>query len=271
MNRGNERRIRRELADIEDARAKGEPNGCGLSVTFNQGDVFDWLCAYTCPQFYFLRGSQRLSPYSGYVIHFQIQFPREYPFRPFKLLFRPTSDLFHPLIACVAGTGSCAAFIHRLNWWGGGSGSWHPSMSVSRLVQDGLLPMWTDGDCWVAEAADPDPYCPCFDWLHTQTSHSMAELRFPHAHPCFEGDMRPFLAQRTRVEANELARELVRDIVLLALDAAAQTDEKPFDIMIEMHPQHGSEFREFRIQVYPSFCLERLQQVVSDAVSTSRV
>ena len=81
-----EKRIRREFANIQDAQAKGEPYGCGLAITFNQGDIFDWLCTYTCPQFYVLQGLQRFSPYSGYVIHFRIQFPSDYPFEPFKLL-----------------------------------------------------------------------------------------------------------------------------------------------------------------------------------------
>ncbi len=78
MNRRGEKRIRRELAAIEDARAKAEPHASGLAIAFNQGD--------SCPRFYVLRGSQRFSQYSGYVIHFRIQFPSDYPFEPFMLL-----------------------------------------------------------------------------------------------------------------------------------------------------------------------------------------
>ena len=180
MNRRGEKRIRRELAAIEDARAEGEPHACGLAIAFNQGD--------SCPRFYVLRGSQRFSPYSGYVIHFRIQFPSDYPFEPFQLLIQPTYDFFHPLIACATRTGLCAAFIHRLHWWGGDR-SWRPTMSVSSLVKEGLLPMWTNGDCWVEDAANPDPYCPHTACFFESTSHTTAELQFPHALPSFEGDI----------------------------------------------------------------------------------
>ncbi len=113
------------------------------------------------------------------------------------------------------------------------------------------MPMWTDGDCWVAEASNPDHYCPHFDDLLEDTSRSMAQLHFPHAHPCFEGDMRPFLDQRARAEANELARELVEDILLRVDEGPApcKTHEEPFDIYITMPAHVGDAL--LCIQVYP--------------------
>ena len=85
-------------------------------------------------------------------------------------------------------------------------------MTVPRLLQEGLLPMWTDGECWVP--ADPVPraldtsiqpfWRTC---LHSRAgAHIFKEdpAEFPLALPSFEGDIRPFIEQR--MQAREAAR-----------------------------------------------------------------
>lgn len=131
-------RASRELGEIEQARAAGQPYACGLAIACNDGDVCDWLCTYTCPKYYVIQGAERISPYAGHIIRFRIVFSEDRPHKPFRLLIQPAVDFFHPLVSCDADTGKCAAVVHRVE----------ALTTVPNLLREGLLPMWTCGDCW---------------------------------------------------------------------------------------------------------------------------
>lgn len=255
------KRIARELREIEEARAAGDPCTCGLAIAYNQGDIFDWLCTYSCPQYYMYQGRQRASPYAGFIIRFRIQFPTDYPFKPFKLLTQRTFDFFHPLIAGAPDTGLCAAFIQRVHFFD--EDAWQPSFGVHKLLEEGLLPMWTDGDRWVAEQAKlqilPNLYCP--HSAHFLDDKFETTAAFPHDLPRYQDDLVPFLDQRAQAEAARLSRA-ARDSEVLEEEAAAPPQrEASFEIIAKTRQNtHG-----VRIQVSPSFRVHRLQQVVSDA------
>jgi ubiquitin-protein ligase len=260
------KRIAKELRELWERIAAGDPWACGLAIAPNQDDIFDWLCTYTCPQHYVYQGRQRVSPYAGFIIRFRIQFPTDYPFKPFKLLTQRTFDFFHPLIACAPDTGLCAAFIHRVHLFEeDGPRAWSPGFSVRKLLEEGLLPMWTDGDRWVAEQAKmqtlPNLYCPRFaQFLDDEFE---AKSAFPHDLPCYQGDLVPFLEQRAQAEAADEAARLSRaakESEILAEEAAAVSKrEASFEIIASTID------RNVRIQVYPSFRIAHLQQVISDA------
>jgi ubiquitin-protein ligase len=255
------KRIARELSEIDKARAEGDPYTCGLAITCNHGDAYDWLCTYSCPQHYVYHGLQRVSPYAGFVLRFRIQFPTDYPFKPFKLLIQRTFDFFHPLISCAPDTGLCAAFIHRVPFFE--EEAWNPAFTVHKLLEEYMWPMWTDADGWVAEQAKfnglPNLYCPHSALFLDDVSETAAV--FPHDLPCFQGEL-VHLTIEKRAQAAERLSSAARELEILAEEAAAPP--KP-EASFEIIAKNRSTFRDVRIQVLPSFRVHRLLQVVSDA------
>ncbi len=261
------RRVPKELRLIEEARAAGEPYACGLAVALNVGDPFDWLCTYTCPQHYVLRGEQRVSPYAGCVVRFRILFPERYPEQSFKLLIQPASDFFHPLVACAPDTGACVAAVICIPLL---SGKWSPTESVRHLLKEGLLPMWTDGDCWV-DAVEPhrrerQTFCStcgafslddCCVWDVSPLTEAAV---FPDALPPFEGDMRPLIEQsvQDRAASSILAAETAAREQ--AEDTAALETEREFGIVIRS--QTG---KRTNIRVKPFFRYTRFLDAVGIA------
>ena len=257
-----QKRIQREFKEIEDAWAAGEPWACGLAITHKDGNLFQWMCTYTCPQHYVFRGEQRVSPYAGHIIRFVITFPADYPFTPFKLSFQRTVRFFHPLISRDATVSGCTAFIHGLDKYLGSS----VLMTVPRLLQEGLLPMWTDGDCWVPT----DPVPRALDtsiqpfWRTCLYSRAGAHIfkedpaEFPLALQSFEGDIRPFIEQLMQArEAARLSRAAEATARQLAVETAAQS-EMPFRVIISFKNTREC----MPIQMFPSFSVGHLLEAI---------
>lgn len=256
-----EKRIARELGEIEAARAAGQPYACGLAITCENGDLFKWMCTYSCPRHYVLGGVQRLSPYAGLVIRFRIRFPPDYPFKPLKLLTQHSIDFFHPLISCSARTGLCAAFILGVNFlysW------WSPAKSVRSVLEEGLLPMWTDGDCWLREHGAVEGCCssPRSSTYFFKSDENLAT--FPHVLPSFEGDVRPFVEHRVQkrrqAEIDRLSRAAEATARQLAEEMAERT-EQAFQVTIRVH-QYLKFGRSWDMQVFPSWRVGRVLEEV---------
>ena len=256
-----EKRIARELGEIEAARAAGQPYACGLAITCENGDLFKWMCTYSCPRHYVLGGVQRVSPYAGLVIRFRIRFPPDYPFKPFKLLTQHSIDFFHPLISCSARTGLCAAFIFGVDFL---NNHWSPGKNVRNVLEEGLLPMWTDGDCWLRAQG---PVEGCCSSPHSSTYFFKSDenlAAFPHVFPSFEGDVRPFVEQRVQkrrqAEIDRLSRAAEATAGQLAEEMAERT-EQAFQVAIRVH-QYRKVGRSWDMQVFPSCRVRRVLEAV---------
>ena len=265
MPKGHSKRIARELHEIHEARAAGAPYACGLAIQFNDGDMFDWLCTYTCPHHYMVHGVQRVSPYSGCVIRFQITFPSDYPFKPFRLLAQRASNFFHPLINCAVATGACVPFILGSPW----HCQWNPRKCVRSVLEEGLLPMWTDADCWMAATSNDHP---CGVGCGSHPEHCLSPELFPDPLPRFEGGVRPFVAQSVGATEAESCPVCVaaaaarhpRLLHTLAEEAAVfSKTEIPFEITVECETR-------ITVQVFPSFRLGHLFQAVNRALGVTR-
>jgi ubiquitin-protein ligase len=255
------KKIARELGEIEAARAAGQPYACGLAITCENGDLFKWMCTYSCPRQYVLGGVQRVSPYAGLVIRFRIRFPPDYPFKPLKLLTQHSIDFFHPLISCSARTGLCAAFIFGVNFL---NGWWTPAKNVRNVLEEGLLPMWTDGDCWLREQGAVEGCCssPRSSTYFFTSDENLAA--FPHVLPSFDGDVRPFVEQRVQkrrqAEIDRQSRAAEATARQLAEEMAERT-EKAFQVTIHVH-QDRKFGRSWDMQVYPSWRVGRVLEEV---------
>jgi len=106
-----------------------------------------------------------------------------------------------------------------------------PRMSVRGLLQEGLLPMWTDGDCWVP--ADPVPKKmdtsiqqfagTCLYCRAAAYTFDNIPAEFPLALPSFEGDIQPFIEQRMQArEATRLSRTAEATARQLAVGTATR-------------------------------------------------
>ena len=256
-----EKRIARELGEIEEARAAGQPYACGLAITCENGDLFKWMCTYSCPRHYVLGGVQRVSPYAGLVIRFRIRFPPDYPFKPLKLLTQHSIDFFHPLISCSARTGLCAAFISGVNFL---NNMWSPAKNVRNVLEEGLLPMWTDGDCWLRAQGPVEGCCssPRSSTYFFTSDENLAA--FPNVLPSFEGDVRPFVEQRVQkrrqAEIDRLSRAAEATARQLAEEMAEHT-EQAFQVTIQVH-QNRKVGRSWGMQVFPSFRVGRVLEEV---------
>lgn len=276
-----QKRIARELAALERARAEGKPYACGLAV--DSQDLFRWRCTYTCPQYYVFRGEQRRSPYAGYVIQFQILFPTDYPFKPLSLLAERAFNFFHPLVACSGSSsqsqgvpmGSCSAIVHGVYFLD--PDLWSAGHTVLKVLEEGLQPMWTDGDCWVAASAETaqtcvacpqhffnDPRCRKFERDPVGRDPPV----FPQALPCFGGDIRPFIVQHVRGEDAKAAKaarsEKIRENAATKLaEVICPADETSFEIILVTIV--AKEEEEVRIQVFPSFPVSQLPTALSQA------
>jgi hypothetical protein len=113
----------------------------------------------------------------------------------------------------------------------------------------------------------PNLYCPHF--AHFFDHKSETKFAFPHDVPCYQGDLVPskFLEQRAQAAGAEVADKAARlshdarESEILAEEATALPQrEASFEIIAR------TLYRSERIQVYPSFRIAHLQQVVSDAL-----
>jgi ubiquitin-protein ligase len=280
-----EKRISRELAALEKARADGKPWACGLAVTcdFNDPQALRLLCTYTCPQHYVLRGVQRRSPYAGYVIRFQIRFPADYPYKPMILQAERTFDFFHPLVACSGSwehetskkipMGSSSAVVHGIYFLE--RELWTPAYTLLDVLEEGLQPMWTEGDCWVAASAKTAETCiACsrnfLDDPRTIDRFGLERLleKFPQALPSFGGDMLPFMIVRNeKAEAARLKRkQKIMDDAEKQLQTDAvvcPADETSFEIIVAMSEEDSD--NDVRIQVFPSLPVRQLRTAISQA------
>lgn len=273
----SKKRIARELENFLEDRAAGEPYACGLNIAYTDDNIHRWMCTYTCPQHYVFRGEQRVSPYAGYVIRFSIIFPRDYPFKPFKLLFQRCSavNFFHPLVFCgyhnlaLNEKLSNNAFILGDEMFL--EGFCCPRMSVRRLLQECLLPMWTDADCWVPAGPVPIAFdtslqaCSCLDMRATAWAMNETIANFPHALPSFEGDLRPFIEQR--VKAREAARlSYAADATTRQIaEATAAQSEKSMEVKVYFETGGF-----IPIQVFPSLTMGHLHGAII-AASEGRI
>jgi ubiquitin-protein ligase len=276
-----QKRIARELADLEKAREEGKPYACGLAV--DSQNLFRWRCTYTCPRYYVFRGAQRRSPYAGYVIRFQILFPTDYPFKPLILLGERAFDFFHPLVACSGSSrqsrfdvpmGSCSAIVHGVYFLD--RDLWSPMRSVLKVLEEGLQPMWTEGDCWVAVSAKTAQTCvACPQHFFDDPRCHKFERNppvFPQALPCFGGDIRPFIAQHVRGEDAKAAKtaakrarseEIRKNAAKKLAEVICPADETSFEIIVVTIAEEEEE--EVRIQVFPSFPVSLLPTALSQA------
>ncbi|XP_074319758.1 ubiquitin-conjugating enzyme E2-17 kDa-like isoform X1 [Silene latifolia] len=101
------KRILRELKDL-----RNDHTVTSISAGPVGDDLFHWEATILGPPD---------SPYAGGVFRLDIQFPRDYPFKPPKIAF--TTKIFHP---CIASNGQI--------WLDTVDAKWNPAQTVPKLL-----------------------------------------------------------------------------------------------------------------------------------------
>lgn len=100
------KRINKELAEI----SKDPPAGC--SAAPKDKDMYKWKAIISGPTD---------TPYSGGIFSLEIEFPKEYPFKPPHIKF--VTRIFHPN---VSDEGSICLDILK--------GNWSPALTISKVL-----------------------------------------------------------------------------------------------------------------------------------------
>ncbi len=172
--------------------------------------------------------------------------------------------------------GSCSAIVHGVYFLD--PDLWSPAYTVLKVLEEGLQPMWTDGDCWVAASAETAQTCVAcpqhfFDDPRCHNFRRDDPPVFPQALPCFGGDIRPFIVQHVRGEDAKAAKaarsENIRENAAKKLaEVMCPADETSFEIIVV--PIVTKEEEEVRIQVFPSFPVSQLPTALSQATGLPR-
>ena len=86
--------IRRILKELEDI--KKDPSLNWNAEPFNDSELFHWLATIIGP---------KDTPYEGGIFFLNINFPTDYPFKPFKIYF--TTRIYHPYISRTGNIHCC--------------------------------------------------------------------------------------------------------------------------------------------------------------------
>lgn len=111
------RRIQKELQDIE----RDPPLNCSAGPAGD--DLFIWEGVIFGPD---------ASPYAGGVFKLQIQFPKDYPFRPPVVMF--LTKIYHPNISPSGGI--CLDILKN---------QWSPALTISKVLLS-ILSLLTDAN-----------------------------------------------------------------------------------------------------------------------------
>ena len=114
------KRIEKELKEFHDNCEKEEFDGI-FAGPVDDSNMLEWEASITGPE---------ESPYEGGNFNLRIFFPRDYPFRPFKVIF--DTKIFHPNFSQYEGRNICC---HSLSYLGDGW-SWSPDITISKLLKD---------------------------------------------------------------------------------------------------------------------------------------
>jgi ubiquitin-protein ligase len=169
------RRIKKELKDLG-----GIP---GLAISSNESNPMSWCCTYACPKFYRRNGEQRQSPYEGFFVQFSINFPQDYPFKPFTI--RPCTTpkaIFHPLIT-YDGSGIFTVPLGLAVNLGDEWEQWSPHFTVRLILERSIVPMWSDANAWLE--------APQTDCCQMSRAGEVAPELFPAPPTPFQGDAPP--------------------------------------------------------------------------------
>lgn len=99
-------RIQKELLEIQ----KDPPANCSAGP--NNDDLYEWQASIMGPE---------NSPYQGGLFWLKINFPKDYPFKPPKVIF--LTKLYHPNIS---GSGSICIDILKEQW--------SPALTISKVL-----------------------------------------------------------------------------------------------------------------------------------------
>ena len=99
-------RIQKELSDM----AKEPPSHCSAGP--EDDDIYHWSATIMGPD---------KSPYEGGVFHLNIDFPKDYPFKPPKVMF--LTRIYHPNIS---SSGAICIDILKDNW--------SPALTISKVL-----------------------------------------------------------------------------------------------------------------------------------------
>ena len=100
-------RIKNELKNI----LEDTPANCSAGP-INENNLFKWQATLLGPAD---------SPYEGGIFYLEIQFPKEYPFKPPKVFF--TTRIYHPNINSAGGI--CLDILKE---------QWSPALTVSKVL-----------------------------------------------------------------------------------------------------------------------------------------
>lgn len=104
------KRIQKELIEFN----KEEPEGFTAGPE-DDSDMFKWDASIQGPE---------ESPYEEGTFNLKIEFPKDYPFKPPKVVF--TTKVYHPNVKFSDGSGSICLDILK--------DAWSPDISISKLL-----------------------------------------------------------------------------------------------------------------------------------------
>ena len=104
------KRIQKELIEFN----KEEPEGFTAGPE-DDSDMFKWDASIQGPED---------SPYEEGTFNLKIEFPKDYPFKPPKVVF--TTKVYHPNVKFSDGSGSICLDILK--------DAWSPDISISKLL-----------------------------------------------------------------------------------------------------------------------------------------
>ena len=111
------KRIQKDLINFN----KEEPEGIYAGPT-DDSDMFRWEASIEGPE---------NSPYEGGTFNLNIEFPKDYPFKPPKIHF--VTNIFHPNVCINHCRKICLDLLHA---------AWSPDISISKIllyIQNSLI------------------------------------------------------------------------------------------------------------------------------------
>ena len=80
------------------------------------------------------------TPYEGGTFYFEVKFPYDYPFKPFKLIL--TTKIYHPQFVKMGDyTSQICCCVTRT-----GMDSWSPAMTLPKILKENILPYFSYPD-----------------------------------------------------------------------------------------------------------------------------